>query len=74
VRVRTTTGNVKLSSTDAEEYMWIKTNTGDDSGSLGSEKKFDVKTRTGKIKIPTSSGNEKCEIITSTGDINLIID
>ncbi len=66
------TGDVKFDRCDAPE-IFVKTDTGDVTGSLLSEKVFITKTSTGKIKVPQSASGGKCSIVTSTGDIRLEI-
>ena len=62
------TGDIKLDWCDAGE-IYIKTDTGDVSGRLLSDKVFFAKTDTGKIKVPKSTSGEVCEIETDTGNI-----
>ena len=67
-----TTGKVKFERCDAAE-LFIKTGTGDVTGSLLSSKVFLCQTSTGNVKVPQTSTGGKCEIITSTGDIKVTL-
>ena len=55
---------------DAEE-IGIKTDTGDVTGSLLSEKVFHARTDTGRIEVPKTTGGGLCEIVTDTGDVRI---
>ncbi len=68
--IERSTGDVKFDGCDATE-IWVKTDTGDVTGKLLSEKIFITKTSTGDIHVPKSTTGGKCEITTSTGDINI---
>lgn len=67
-----TTGNVKFDGCDAAE-LYVKTGTGDVTGSLLSEKVFIVDTDTGSRDVPKTASGGRCEVITGTGDIHLSI-
>lgn len=56
---------------DAAE-IYVKTSTGDVTGSLLSGKSFVTDTSTGEVNVPASSGG-KCEIKTSTGNIKISV-
>lgn len=64
------TGNVSLDGCDAAAIT-IKTDTGNVSGRLLSEKVFITHTATGRIKVPASTTGGKCEITTGTGNITI---
>jgi len=64
------TGDVKLEKSDAAE-IFIKTDTGNVTGTLLSDKKFIVETDTGHVSVPKTETGGKCEIITDTGDIRI---
>ena len=66
--IERSTGDVKFDDCDANE-IWIKTDTGDVTGKLLSEKIFITETSTGDVNVPKSTNGGKCEITTSTGDI-----
>lgn len=66
------TGDIKLDSCDAAE-IYFKTDTGNVTGSLLTEKVFITQTDTGKIDVPKTVTGGKCEIITSTGDVTISI-
>lgn len=67
-----TTGNIDLHGCDAGE-LFIKTSTGNVTGSLLSEKVFITDTSTGNISVPKTASGGKCEITTSTGNITIDI-
>ncbi len=62
------TGNVKLDGSDATE-IFVKTDTGDITGSLLTEKRFIAHTDTGRIDVPKGESGGKCEVTTDTGNI-----
>lgn len=68
--IERSTGDVKLDGSDAIE-IFVKTDTGDVTGTLLSEKIFITETDTGIISVPKTTSGEKCEIQTSTGDIRM---
>ena len=66
--IERSTGDVTLDHFDAESII-IRTNTGDVSGILLSEKVFYTQTSTGSVFVPRTTTGGMCEIKTSTGDI-----
>lgn len=66
------TGDVEFERCDARE-LYIKTTTGDVSGSLRTTKDFHADSKSGDVRVPHSSVGGKCEITCSTGDIRIII-
>lgn len=66
------TGDIILDGCNAEE-LFIKTDTGDVTGTLLSDKVFITDTSTGNISVPKTITGGKCEITTSTGDIRISI-
>ena len=70
--IERSTGDIKLFDCDAAE-LFIKTDTGDVSGTLLTPKIFSAKTDTGKIDVPKSTSGGLCEVITDTGDIRISI-
>ncbi len=64
------TGDIKLNGCDAETIC-IKTDTGDVSGRLLSDKVFLTETDTGKVDVPKSITGGRCEITTDSGDITV---
>ncbi len=62
------TGDVEFNASDAAS-IYVKTDTGDVTGSLRSEKVFITETHTGKVRVPTGIRGGRCEISTHTGDI-----
>ena len=70
--IRRSTGDVRFEDCDAETIT-IRTNTGDVTGTLLTEKVFLTKTDTGKTDVPKTVTGGKCDITTSTGDIRIDI-
>jgi len=70
--VERSTGDVKFDGSDAAE-IFVRTDTGDVTGSLLTHKVFITKTDTGKVDVPKTVDGGRCEIITDTGDIALDI-
>ena len=70
--IERSTGDVRFEGSDATEIS-VKTDTGDVTGTLLSEKVFITETSTGRINVPKTTSGGKCEITTSTGDINISI-
>ena len=66
------TGDVRLDRCDAAEIL-IKTDTGDVTGTLLSDKVFDVRSDTGKISVPVSVSGGQCKVTTGTGDIRITV-
>ncbi len=66
------TGDVILDGCDAED-LFIRTGTGDVTGTLLSDKVFIADTSTGDISVPKTITGGKCEITTSTGDIRISV-
>lgn len=71
--IERSTGDVKFEKCDASK-LFIKTNTGDVTGTLLSEKIFIVETDIGSIDVPKTMTGGKCEINTDTGDIKIEIE
>ena len=72
ISVGRSTGNVKFDDCDAAE-IYVKTNTGDVSGNLLTDKEFVTDTQTGSIDVPTTAIGGICEIRTDTGDIKITV-
>lgn len=73
IKIKTTTGDVKLSDSDADT-LDIKTSTGDVWCSLLSGKIFTTKTSTGDVSVPQNTADGGvCRITTSTGDIKVVV-
>ena len=66
------TGDVVFDGCDAAE-IYVKTDTGDVSGSLLTAKVFLTQTDTGDVDVPKTATGGKCQIITDTGDIHIHI-
>lgn len=71
--IKRSTGNVKFDGCDAEE-IYVKTSTGNVTGSFLSNKVFIVHNNTGSIDVPKTVTGGRCEIYTHTGDIKIKID
>ncbi len=66
------TGNVKFGECDAAE-IYIKTTTGNVTGTLITDKVFITDTGTGSVDVPKTATGGKCEIKTGTGNIKITI-
>lgn len=73
VSIERSTGNIKFDHSDASE-IHAKTDTGDVTGTLLSNKVFIAETDTGKVDVPKTTGGGICEVETDTGDIKLKIE
>ena len=72
VDVSLSTGDVRFDGSDAAE-LFVKTNTGDVTGTLLSQKVFIANTDTGNVKVPSSITGGRCEITTCTGNIKITV-
>lgn len=70
--IERSTGCVRFDGSDAAE-IFVKTNTGDVTGNLLSEKVFVTQTDTGDVDVPETITGGKCDINTDTGDIKIKI-
>lgn len=70
--IERSTGDVKFESCDAAEIS-VKTDTGDVTGSLLSDKVFVANTDTGSVDVPKTVNGGKCEITTDTGNIRISV-
>lgn len=70
--IKRSTGDVKFRSCDAAG-LYVKTSTGNVTGSLLTDKVFITETGTGRIDVPETSVGGRCEIKTDTGDIEIKI-
>lgn len=66
------TGEVNFEKSDATSIV-VRTDTGDVTGTLLSEKVFLTETETGNTDVPKTTAGGTCEITTSTGDIEIEI-
>lgn len=73
ISIERSTGDVKFDSSDAAE-IFVKTDTGDVTGSLLTDKIFITQTDTGNIDVPKTVTGGKCEINTDTGDVEIKIE
>ncbi|MBQ7059429.1 MAG: DUF4097 family beta strand repeat protein [Firmicutes bacterium] len=70
--IERSTGDVSFDGCDAPE-IYVKTSTGEVSGTLLSEKVFLVESHTGDIDVPKTTTGGTCTIETDTGDIEITI-
>ena len=70
--IKRTTGDVTFELCDAAEIV-CRTDTGDVSGTLLTDKLFLTETDTGRVDVPSSTSGGKCEITTDTGDISFSV-
>ena len=70
--VERSTGDVRFDGCDANS-LFVKTDTGDVSGTLLSEKVFVTQTDTGRVQVPKTTAGGLCEITTDTGDIKITL-
>ncbi len=68
LKVKRSTGDVRFADSDAAE-IFVKTDTGNVSGSFATDKVFITETSTGRVNVPKTVSGGRCEITTSTGDI-----
>ncbi len=71
--VQRSTGDVVFDKSDAHD-IFIKTTTGDVSGSLLSSKVFITDVTTGKVNVPKLMTGGVCEIEVTTGDVNITVE
>ena len=71
--IERSTGDVKFTRCDAAE-IFVKTNTGNVTGSLLTDKVFLTDTDTGSVTVPKTAAGGRCEIETDTGNIKIEID
>jgi DUF4097 and DUF4098 domain-containing protein YvlB len=72
MRVKCTTGDIKLDCCDAGE-VFLKSTTGDVTGSFLTPKVIYAKSTTGKVDVPKYTTGGLCEINVTTGDIQIEI-
>ena len=70
--IERSTGDVKFDRSDAGE-IFVKTDTGDVTGSLLTDKIFIAKTDTGRADVPKTVTGGRCEITTDTGNIKITV-
>lgn len=68
--IERSTGDVKFSGCDAGE-IYVKTNTGNVTGSFLSSKVYVTDTDIGSVDVPKTATGGRCEIHTDTGDIKI---
>lgn len=67
------TGNVSFDGSDAAEII-VRTDTGDITGSLLTDKVFIAASDTGSVEVPRTVTGGRCEIDTDTGNIKIEIE
>lgn len=72
ISVERSTGEVRFDGCDAAE-IYVKTSTGDVTGSFLTDKVFIADTDTGSVDVPKTVTGGKCEISTATGNIKIKI-
>ena len=72
IQIERSTGDITFDGADAADIL-VKTDTGDVTGTLLTDKVFDVETDTGSVNIPKSGNGGNCVIYTDTGDIKLTV-
>ena len=70
--VERSTGGVIFDRSDAAD-IFVRTSTGDVTGTLLTEKVFTAESSTGSVNVPAATAGGGCEITTSTGDIDIAI-
>ena len=71
-RLERDTGNIEFDGCDAEA-IYVKTATGNVTGTLLSDKVFLTDTDTGSVDVPKTISGGRCEITTDTGDIRISV-
>lgn len=71
--VKTTSGKVILRRVDAPAIS-VTTDTGKVTGTLLSDKRFDVTSLHGSVRVPASRGEETCTVRTTRGSVQLEIE
>jgi len=67
------TGSITFEKCDAAE-LYLKTSTGNVTGSLLSEKIFTAQAGTGHVDVPNTASGGRCEIYTGTGNIKIVLE
>ena len=73
LNIERSTGDVHFNGCDAET-IYVRTDSGDVTGSLLSDKVFITDTDTGNIDVPKTITGGRCEITTDTGDIEINVE
>lgn len=66
------TGDVEFDGSDAAE-IFVKTDTGDVTGSLLTDKIFIAQSDTGNVSVPNTADGGRCELTTDTGNIKITV-
>ncbi len=72
LHLESSSGAIRLLGCDAAS-LWIRTDSGDVSGWLCTEKIFLADTGSGRIHLPRTASGGVCEITTGSGDVSLTI-
>lgn len=70
--IERSTGDIRFDGCDAAKIT-IKTDTGDVTGTLLTEKIFVAETDTGKVNVPRTTTGGICQVTTDTGDIKIML-
>ncbi len=70
--IERSTGEIRFDSSDAAD-IFVKTDTGDVTGGLLTDKVFVTQTDTGIVDVPKTVTGGRCQITTDTGDIKITI-
>ena len=70
IRMEAVSGSLKLERCDADT-LWLKTVSGDVTGTLRTEKAFLASTVSGSVHVPDSGAGGTCEVRTVSGSIRL---
>lgn len=72
IHAESVSGDIKLKGSDAKE-LWLKSHSGDVTGTLLTGKVFLTDTASGSVSVPKSASGGKCAISTKSGDIDFKI-
>lgn len=73
ISIERSSGDVVFAGADAAE-IFVKTDTGNVTGALLTEKIFITESSTGDVNVPKTTTGGNCKISTTTGDIKIYID
>lgn len=70
MKINSVSGDIYFKQSDSDD-IFVNTTSGNVSGTILSDKIFNVDTTSGDIDVPKSAVGGKCEITTTSGDINI---
>ena len=73
MNIETVSGGIRLTKCDAGS-LWLKSVSGNITGSLLNQKTFVANTVSGSINVPASAAGGRCEIKTTSGNISFEIE